>query len=166
MDDQVKHVLWRQFGAAIDMMGNAIDACPDALWGDRESRPEFWYLAFHTLWWLDRYLADDPETHTPPPPYGMEEMDPAGVIPERPYTKDELRAFLRHGRERCRTVIYSLTDETARVPTNLGSRAVGTRLEALLYNLRHVQHHAAQLNLLLRQRTGDDAPRWVAIARE
>ena len=32
--------------------------------------------------------------------------------------------------------------------------------ELFLYNLRHVQHHAAQLNLILRQ-TIDRAPRWV-----
>jgi hypothetical protein len=36
----------------------------------------------------------------------------------------------------------------------------GTLLELHLYNLRHVQHHAAQLNLLLRQTIGS-APRWV-----
>ena len=34
-------------------------------------------------------------------------------------------------------------------------------LELALYNLRHIQHHTAQLNLLLRQRTGEAAPRWV-----
>jgi uncharacterized damage-inducible protein DinB len=33
--------------------------------------------------------------------------------------------------------------------------------ELLLYNMRHVQHHAAQLNLLLRQKT-DSAPNWVS----
>jgi hypothetical protein len=32
--------------------------------------------------------------------------------------------------------------------------------ELLLYSMRHVQHHAAQLNLLLRQRT-DSAPGWI-----
>jgi hypothetical protein len=36
--------------------------------------------------------------------------------------------------------------------------------ELLLDNMRHVQHHAAQLNLILRQKT-DSAPRWVATAR-
>jgi uncharacterized damage-inducible protein DinB len=36
--------------------------------------------------------------------------------------------------------------------------------ELLLYNLRHVQHHAGQLHLLLRQTT-DDAPRWVAAVK-
>ena len=37
-------------------------------------------------------------------------------------------------------------------------------LEILLYNLRHIQHHAAQLNLLLRQNT-NDAPNWVSQAK-
>ncbi len=31
--------------------------------------------------------------------------------------------------------------------------------ETLLYNMRHVQHHAAQLNMLLQNI--DSAPRWV-----
>jgi uncharacterized damage-inducible protein DinB len=39
-----------------------------------------------------------------------------------------------------------------------------SRLELLLYNMRHVQHHAAQLNLILRQ-TIDSAPRWVGKAK-
>jgi hypothetical protein len=34
-------------------------------------------------------------------------------------------------------------------------------VEILLYNMRHVQNHAAQLNLLLQQEI-DDAPRWVS----
>lgn len=40
----------------------------------------------------------------------------------------------------------------------------GTALELLLYNMRHVQHHTAQLNLILRQET-DSAPGWVARGR-
>jgi hypothetical protein len=32
--------------------------------------------------------------------------------------------------------------------------------EVVLYQMRHIQHHAAQLNLLLRQTT-DSAPGWV-----
>jgi uncharacterized damage-inducible protein DinB len=35
--------------------------------------------------------------------------------------------------------------------------------ELLLYNVRHVQHHAAQLSLILRQTT-DSAPGWVGHA--
>jgi uncharacterized damage-inducible protein DinB len=36
-------------------------------------------------------------------------------------------------------------------------------VELLLYNLRHVQHHTAQLNLLIRQAGGEPAP-WVMCA--
>ncbi len=39
-----------------------------------------------------------------------------------------------------------------------------TVVEMILYNIRHVQHHAAQLNLLLRQKTGSATP-WVSKAR-
>jgi uncharacterized damage-inducible protein DinB len=34
-------------------------------------------------------------------------------------------------------------------------------LEILLYNLKHVQHHVGQLNLLLREETGQAAD-WVS----
>ncbi len=34
-------------------------------------------------------------------------------------------------------------------------------LEILLYNMRDIQHHVAQLNLYLRQ-TIDRAPKWVS----
>ena len=35
--------------------------------------------------------------------------------------------------------------------------------EVVLYHIRHVQHHTAQLNLILRQET-DSAPGWVGKA--
>jgi uncharacterized damage-inducible protein DinB len=37
--------------------------------------------------------------------------------------------------------------------------------ELYLYNMRHVQHHTAQLNLILRQRTSMASPRWVSKAK-
>ncbi len=38
-------------------------------------------------------------------------------------------------------------------------------LEILLYNMRHIQHHSAQFNLILRQ-TIDNAPNWVGQAKK
>lgn len=52
-------------------------------------------------------------------------------------------------------------DPSGVMPERIYSKAELTVWESLLYNMRHVQHHAAQLNLLLRQAT-NDAPRWVA----
>lgn len=159
MDDDLKAALWRQFGAAIDMLENAVRACPEELWGDRSRRPEFWYTVYHTLFWLDVYLSDSDEGFAPPAPFNLDEFDPAGVLPERVYAKREMLDYLEHGRAKCRARIASLTEETARRRCVFGS-IEGSAAEILLDNMRHVQHHTAQLNLILRQVT-DSAPLWV-----
>lgn len=163
MDSTWRAALWQQFGASIDMLENAVLACPEKLWGDRSQRPEFWYLVYHTLFFLDLYLSGSVEGFAPPAPFTLDELDPAGLLPERVYTKDELQNYLTHGREKCRAVIEALTDEKARERCTFAWGEVSFA-ELLLDNMRHVQHHAAQLNLILRQKT-DSAPRWVATAK-
>jgi hypothetical protein len=159
MDTIWKTILWQQFGATIDMLQNAMRACPDNLWGDRARQPEFWYMAYHALFWLDCYLSDSPERFAPPAPFTLDELDPAGVLPDRVYAKGELHTYLEHGRKKCRATIEALTEEKARQRCGFEWLDISVA-EMLLYNMRHVQHHAAQLNLLLRQNTGA-APRWV-----
>jgi hypothetical protein len=155
-----KTALEGQFGAAVDMLENAMRACPDSVWDDT-SLPvaqRFWYLAFHTLFWLDFYLSDNEVGFAPPAPFTLGERDPAGVYPDRTYTKSELFAYLAHGREKLRAIA---TLSEARAAERCGIQRRELSVFGLhLYNMRHVQHHAAQLNLILRQRT-DSAPGWV-----
>jgi hypothetical protein len=94
----------------------------------------------------------------------MEEMDPAGVLAENPYTKDDELQYLEHGRKKCRATIESMTDEQALRPYKFGKVDLSFG-ELLLYSLRHVQHGAAQLNLILRQ-TFDLPSPWVFKAKE
>jgi hypothetical protein len=50
-------LLWQQFGAAIDMLENAIRTCPGEVWSNPSKRPEwvsndvagFWYVAYHAF---------------------------------------------------------------------------------------------------------------------
>jgi len=147
------------------MLENAIMACPDGLWSD-PSTPGvagFWYVAYHTLFYLDLQLSGTVEGFAqgfaPPAPFDLRELDPAGLLPERPYTKDELRTYLQHCRKKCRETIVALTEDQAHRSCRWGSLDLSFA-ELLLYNMRHVQHHAAQLNLLLRQNI-DSAPPWV-----
>ena len=164
-------ILWQQFGAAIDMFGGALRACPDELWRARlwerpAEKPEyaqFWYLAYHTLFWLDLYLSGAVEGFAPPPPFTLDELDPAGLVPERPYTKDELLAYLAYDREKCQATIEALTEETAQRRCRFGW-GEASFVELQLYSMRHVQEHAAQLNLMLGQKVGR-APGWVPKAR-
>jgi integrase len=160
--------VWRQFGAAIDMLDNSLRACPGELWRERlwrheAARPdlaEFWYVAYHALFWLDLYLSGSVEGFVPPAPFGLEELDPAGLLPERAYSKDELSDYLQHCRDKCRATLDSLTGERAGELCTFGW-GQASFAEVLLDNMRHVQAHAAELNLFLGQQTGS-APGWVS----
>lgn len=158
-----KDLLWPQFGAAIDMLENALLACPEELWSDRTRQPEYWYIVYHTLFFLDLYLSDSIDAFTPPLPFTLDELDPSGKLPPRPYTKEELHTYLEHGRRKCRASLEALADEAAHQRCGIEWHDISV-VELHLYNMRHVQHHAGQLNLILRQAT-DSAPRWVKRAQ-
>jgi hypothetical protein len=162
-----REVTARQFAAAIEMLEAAIGACPEDLWDDRTGGPPFWHLSYHTLFYLDFYLEDSPETFRPAS-FHLELSNFLGAVPFPPFrvetpatafSREQLLEYLAHGRERCSRKIAGLEEESARRRCGFPWLDLSAG-ELMLYNLRHVQHHAAQLNLLLRQRTGS-APAWV-----
>lgn len=171
MDTTLKTSIWQQFGASIDYLGDTMSDCHDqlwlsSLWNNPNEKPEFsqfWYRVYHTLFWLDLYLTGAEEGFVPPAPFTLIEQDEDGPLPERPYTKDELQAYLNYDRKKCQATIEALTDETAQRRCRFGW-GEASFLELLLYNMRHVQEHAAQLNLLLGQKVGS-RPDYVIQAR-
>ena len=102
--DTWKKETWGQFGASIETLENVITACPDNLWGDREKHHEFWYVAYHTIFWLDYYMSSDRENFTPPSPFTMSEMDPEGLLPDRVYSKKELLDYLAYASEKSKKI--------------------------------------------------------------
>jgi hypothetical protein len=168
MDNALKTLIWQQFGAAIDMFGNAIRACPEELWRarlwedeERAEYGEFWLVSYHTLRWLDTYLSGTEDGFKLPERILHYERDADGV-PKTPYTKADLEFYLDYGRKKCQSTIEALTDERAQEICRFPWGEVSF-LELLLYNMRHVQEHAAQLSLILGQK-GVPAPDWVTIA--
>lgn len=153
--NMIRETLWHQFGASIDMLERAIEMCPEEHW-DTEDR--FWYTAYHCLFYLDYYLTLDPGSYASPKPFSNSEFE--GKPSERTYTKQELLAYLQSSRTKCHDLLSDLNVDV------MNHRWVNlyrdySMFEMLLYNMRHVQHHTAQLNQLLRQRI-DMAPGWVA----
>jgi hypothetical protein len=162
-------MLWRQFGAAIDELGNVLRDCPDELWEKQlwDDQPgqwvavgfsKYWYLCYHTLFWLDLYLAGAEEGFAPPAPFDLVEMEANEYLP-RTYTREELLGYWEYCRQRCRVTLDALTEERA----NHACRFPWAELpfaELLVYNLRHVQEHTAQLRMFLGQQAGKSA-RWV-----
>lgn len=162
MDIDWKTIIWQQFGAAIDDLENALRACPDDLWrarlwddpaNEKFFLPEYWYIIYHTLFWIDLYLTGSEEGFVPPPPFLLVEQHENGPLPEDPYTKAELQAYLDHCRQKCRDTIEMTTDEAAQRRCAFAWGEVSF-VELLLYTMRHVSGHAAQLNMALGQNTG------------
>jgi hypothetical protein len=181
MEITLRTALWRQFGAAIDMLENALLACPAPLWTARlwstppppyspPSFAEFWYVTFHALVWLDLYLSGVPEEEfAPPAPFAQGELDYVEALPEQPYTKEELHAYLVSIRQKCHTQLLRLSNEQMRRPVEYpwSKGQPISFLELQFYNLRHIQEHAAQLSLFLGQYASPDANLdWVARAKD
>ena len=164
MDDRLKASVWRQYGAAMDTLEDAINLCPDDLWTavlwddpDGAEYGQFWFVAYHTVFWIDLYLFGSYADFKPPAPFIR------GKLPEKPYTKEQVLTYLDGCRRKCQSSVAGLTDEKAdQVCTYEWIEA--SYLEMQIYAMRHVQEHAAQLNLLLGQHgvTGQD---WVPQVR-
>lgn len=157
MIEVIKRDLWSQFGATIEMLENCIEICPDSLW-DTESK--FWYRSYHTLFYLDYYLTKEPNDFNPPFPFTLSEFDPSGILPDKTYSKEELIIYLIHCKKKCIQFITEL-DESTLVERFINEYKNLSRLEILLYNLRHVQHHIGQLNMILAKEE-IEVPRWVS----
>ena len=165
MDTRLTTGIWQQFGAAIDMLDDAISACPERLWSavlweDPEDPRygQFWWVAYHALSWLDLYLTGDYKGFAPPAPFVR------GQLPDQPYTKEEILGYLAQCRQKCQAIIQGLTDEKA-YTIHKFDWMEPSYVEMQLYNMRHVQEHAAQLSLVLGQ-NGVSGPDWVAKARD
>ena len=96
------------------------------------------------------------------------------VIPDRHYRREEVLAYLAKIKQKARTLILNTPGDLvgkvwideSDIRLHLGCPRLVSKysiLEILFYNLRHVQHHVGQLNLILRQQI-DRAPEWVSHA--
>ncbi len=159
MDKYWRETIGRQFAAAIQMMRSAIEACPDALWDDRTGGSPFWHLAYHGLFFTDFYLSGHEKefqprefhkdkTHFLPGDY--QEFGGVVTTPEHAYTKKQLIGYADHCLEKCDATFEKLTEEKAKKRCGFWWYELNVG-EFLLNNLRHAQHHAGQLALLLRR---------------
>ena len=166
MEATLRPALWQQFSAAIAMLENALLACPETIWqehlwidGESAGDGTFWDITAHTLGCLDLFLTGCSEEALP-----TFKKRSDGVIP-----RDELHPYLMQLRQKCQTMFAALSDEKAQQPYTFPwpGGATVSYFELLLYTLRHVQEHAAQLSFFLGQHAiPDEALHWVQRAKE
>lgn len=161
----VHDVIARQYRAALEMLRQAIAGCPERLWLDAGCENRYWHVAYHALFFAHLYLQDSEAAFQPWAKHrpNFQFLGPAPWPPHEranrdlPYSKDEILEYL----EFCRAEVE------AKVPRVEFSAPSGFRwlkfdkLELQFYNIRHIQHHSAQLADRLRNAEGVGV-RWTA----
>ncbi len=143
----------KQMRAALAMLRRTMESFPDELWLAGEPNRS-WRIAYHALYFTDLYLARDEgsfvawERHRA----GLERFKDAA----EPYAKDELLEYC----DRLSAEVEARVRMVAPEAASGFSWLAMTRLEAHLYNLRHLAHHGGQLADRLRGGAGV-AVAWV-----
>jgi hypothetical protein len=149
MLDIFKQTTLGQFEAALAMLRQCIDRCPEQLWEGKIAELTVRQVAYHTLFFVDFYLTADEaafelrDLHR----IGGDEREP---INSPGLSRVETLAYFPICLEKLRTTLAAETEETLRGPSGF-SWLPFSRAEIHLYNLRHVQHHAGQLSAHLRR---------------
>lgn len=159
MDNHWQIVISRQFAAAIQMIQMAIKACPDDIWDDRRNGSPFWHLAYHALFYTDFYLSENDKIFKPMDfhedkanylPGDYKEFGGIVSTPEKVLTRDQLLNYTDHCLVKCQETFEKLTTKGALERCGFWWYELNVG-EFLLNNLRHAQHHAGQLTLILRR---------------
>jgi len=165
MIDTVKELIANQIEAALCTLNACIELCPDQAWDMRIARYPFSQVVFHTLFFTDYYLGADEESYRRQPFH----RDNASFFgdyeqlqdrePVARYDRASINKYMNHCRRKATDATRSETAATLAGPTGFARRNF-SRAELYVYNIRHIQHHAAQLILRLRVDADRDVP-WV-----
>ena len=163
-DSIIRQSVLGQYRAALDMLTQAVEQCPEDLWFDEGYRNRFWHVAYHATFYTHLYVQPAEgdfrpwSKHVPnsnylgPRPWTQNERF---QIPE-PYAKPDVQQYMQLCRcevERCAPLLrFEDPSEFSWLPFN--------KLELQFYNIRHLQHHTGQL--IERLRTARDiGVEWV-----
>ena len=161
MLDHIKSILTGQFEAALCMLNDCIELCPQQHWDGVIAKYPFWQVAYHTLCFADLYLSPGEQAFELSPilhPNGWNELN--DEYPSRRFEKPELAPYVAHCRRKMLRTIAGEAQQSLEGPSGF-PRLPFARSELYIYTLRHVQHHTGQLGAFLRRLNVSLDPRWV-----
>ncbi|MHA2226466.1 MAG: DinB family protein [Candidatus Hodarchaeales archaeon] len=152
-----------QYGAAIEMLEQVIQNCPEIVWNDRTSGPPFWQVAYHTMWYLDWYLGrSNEERETFKPMFNEKRFEKLEKLPEETLSREKIKTYLFDIKKKCKNRLEQLTLEELIQPSVFEWHG-SSILSSLIYNIRHVMLHIGALNSRL-LRKGIKLENWVSQA--
>jgi hypothetical protein len=151
--DAVRSVLKSQYHAALAMLKNAIELCPDNLWSGSGHTNECWQVAYHVLFFAHMYSQPNEAAFRPWKHHVADVQYPDGIagppdpkselrLLAKPYTKAQVLEYWSF----CDGMIDGVVDATDVFSPESGFWWYEvSKLEHQIVNLRHIQHHTAQL---------------------
>ena len=163
MIDTFKELVANQYEAVLCMLQACIVKCPDDAWDSPVFRLRYCQVVFHTLFYTDLYLGESEEPFRRQPFHRehaavfrdyeeAEDREPVLL-----YDKPWVSVYLEHCRKKAREVVLSETEESLSARAQFPRRSF-SRAELHVVNIRHVQHHAAQLSLRLKIDSQQEVP--------
>jgi hypothetical protein len=163
MIDLWKTITASQFEAALSMLNRCIEECSDAAWDGPVANLKFCQVVFHTLFYVDCYLGQDGKDflqqpfHREHPEFFGDYEEMENRAQKQTYDRPTIVLYLEHCRRKVAEVIAAETPQSLAAQSGFYWLPF-PRAEVYIYNIRHVQHHAAQLSLCLRLDAGVDIP--------
>ena len=166
MHDTFKQLITNQYQASLCTLNQCIQECPEAIFQKPVAAFPFSQCVFHTLFFADLYLGKDMDDQLKQ----QFHLDQAAVFagysqlesdtPAANYQKPFLSLYLQHCRSKMERVVGEETEADLNEPAGFPWLSTITRAEVHAYNIRHIQHHAAQLILQMRKEATFNLP-WV-----
>ena len=137
-----KPVIQSQYKAALAMLRQAVEQCPDALWTDTAYQNPFWRVAYHVLIYTHFYLGPREEDFVPWEKHQQDLQLLGQDIPgARVYSQAEVLDYLALVLEQVEVQLAEMDLDAESgfnwLPFN--------KLELQFYNIRHVQQHTGEL---------------------
>ena len=144
-----KQVIQSQYLAALAMLKQATEKCPEDIWYNPQAKFKVWSKAYHVVFFVHFYLQNAEKDFVE----WEKHHDPDGDIP---FSKAEVLEYLAFAEKQV-TDRIPVTDLEAEsgfhwYPVN--------KLELQFINIRHIQQHTGELYETLGIH-GDDELRWV-----
>lgn len=147
----IADILTSQYKASLGMLRQALGRIPDEQWNTEEYNNPNWQIAYHVLWATKYYLGPNSETYVPfenaiegaESLGGAQEWEnpDAGIDIEGFHTKEELVSYIENLESKLQSNIEKLSfNESSGFEWYPYSR-----LELHINNIRHIQHHTAQI---------------------
>ena len=158
----LRTMLKSQYHAALAMLRQAIERCPESLWNDPKHLNPCWQVAYHVLFFAHAYSGQGKTSFVPWSEHQAEcqypdgipgPNDPASPLPlvAKPYTKAQVLAYWTFCDDRIDGAVDAM--DLASPESGFPSYPI-PKFEHQLVNLRHIQHHTAQLACRLRDGLG------------